>query len=336
MSTIASTAEPSGQSIAPSKLRRRGLLQRWRVPVVCAALAFGFWGGYRACTAWWVEREDERTPRDETTGIMLGAEPRGLGPVDSPNAALFVHGYAGCGNNFNQLPDLLAEKGWRVRVLLLPGHGTSPKDMENVSTDTLVHAVVTETEALAEKHEHVILIGHSMGSALSTITAAQVPVDGLVLGGAYFGVTHHWYYGLRPEKWTVIGSHLVRWVYKGDLFLQVNDRSAKDSIVCYTWLPTHAGLMLNDLGRRVNEASVLDNVTCPVLMLHSRGDVAASPAAAERAFNAMASEDKMLVWLPRSNHHIYWDYDHEQVEREVLEFVGRIAGQSSDLQQPVQ
>ncbi|MCC6490509.1 MAG: alpha/beta fold hydrolase [Candidatus Hydrogenedentes bacterium] len=336
MSTITTTPEMDTPSAASANKRRRGLLQRWRVPIACATLILGFWGGYSACGAWWVDREDARTPRDEATSIMLGAEPRDLGPTDSPNAALFVHGYAGCGNNFNRSPDLLAEKGWRVRVLLLPGHGTSPKGLEDISTDSLVHAVLAETEALTEKHEHVILVGHSMGSALSTITASQVSVDGLVLGGAYFGVTHHWYYGLRPEKWTVIGSHLVRWVYKGDLFLQVNDRSAKDSIVCYTWLPTRAGLMLNDLGLRVNEPTVLDNVTCPVLMLHSHGDVAASPAAAERAFNAMASKDKELVWLPRSNHHIYWDYDREQVEREVLEFVGRIAGQSSDLQQPVQ
>ena len=335
MSTLTTVADPIPESGASAKVRTPALSRKWRILLGCVALTLGSWGAYSACSAWWVDREDERTPRDEATGIMIGAEPRDLGPSDSPRAALFVHGYAGCGNNFNRLPDLLAEKGWRVRVLLLPGHGTSPKDLEDVSTDTLLQAVVAEAEALSREHDQVILIGHSMGSALSTMTASQVPVDGIVLGGAYFGVTHHWYYGLRPEKWTVIGSHLVRWVYKGDLFLQVNDRSAKDSIVCYTWLPTRAGLMLNDLGRRVKEASVLDSVTCPVLMLHSHGDVAASPAAAERAFESMASQEKELVWLPNSNHHIYWDYDHEQVEREVLEFAARIAGESSAPQQPV-
>ncbi len=277
-------------------------------------------------TGWLVNREDRHTARDPDTGVILGAESRDLGPEDAPQAALFVHGFAGSGNNFRQVPDMLAEDGWRVRVLLLPGHGTSPKDLETVSADELIDTVVNEAAALREKHGKVILIGHSMGGALSTIAATQVPVDGIVLGGAYFGVTDRWYYGLRPEKWTDIGSHIFRWVYKGDLFLQVNDRSVKDDIICYTWLPTKAGVMLNELGRRVNDPAVLDNVTCPVLMLHSHGDVAASPEAAEQAFNAMASTDKQLVWLPRSNHHIYWDYDHEQVENEIEKFAAAIAG----------
>ncbi|MCL4693294.1 MAG: alpha/beta fold hydrolase [Candidatus Hydrogenedentes bacterium] len=300
-----------------------------RVPasVMTLIVALCFWGGYRGLTGWLVDREDERTPRDAETGLMLGAEPRDLGPENATKAALFVHGIAGSGNNFRQVPDCLAAEGWRVRVILLPGHGTTPKDLEHVSADTLIDTVVTEAEALRKKHGKVILVGHSMGGALSTVAASKTDVDGLVLGGAYFGVTHRWYYGLRPETWTVIGSHLVRWVYKGDLFLQVDDRSVKDEIVCYTWMPTQSGVMLNDLGRRVRSREVLDNVTCPVLMLHSHGDVAASPEAAEHAFGEMAAADKELVWLPNSNHHIYWDYDHDQVEREIAKFAVSISGE---------
>ncbi len=297
-----------------------------RAGVLALILMLCFWGSYRGLSGWLVDREDERTPRDAETGIMAGAEPRDLGPEDATKAALFVHGYAGCGNNFREVPDHLAAKGWRVRVLLLPGHGTSPKNLEHVSADTLIDTVVAEAEALREKHGKVILIGHSMGGALSTIAASKTKIDGLVLGGAYFGVTHRWYYGLRPEMWTVIGSHLLRWVYKGDLFLQVDDRSVKNDIVCYTWLPTQSGITLNELGRRVRASDVLDNVTCPMLMLHSHGDVAASPEAAERAFEEMATTDKELVWLPNSNHHIYWDYDHDQVEREIAKFAASVSG----------
>jgi carboxylesterase len=289
------------------------------------ALTLCFLGGYLALTGWLVNREDKRTERNAETGIMIGAEPRDLGPEGATQAALFVHGFAGSGNNFREVPDRLAEDGWRVRVLLLPGHGTSPKDLEHIPADELIDTVVAEAAALRERHGKVILIGHSMGGALITIAASQTPVDGIVLGGAYFGVTHRWYYGLRPEKWTAIGSRFMRWAYKGDLFLQVNDRSVKDEIICYTWLPTEAGVMLNELGRRVNDTGVLENVTCPVLMLHARGDVAASPVAAEHAFEELASPNKHLVWLPNSNHHIYWDYDYEQVEREIERFAEGIA-----------
>jgi carboxylesterase len=276
-----------------------------------------------------IDPADRRAPRDSATGVMLGAEERNLGPEDAPGAVLFVHGFAGAGNNFNELPERLAAKGWRVRVMRLPGHGTSPRDLENVTAGELLDAVLSETKALREKHAHVVLVGHSMGGALSTLTAAQIPVDGIVLGGAYFGMTDRWYYGMKPERWTKVGSVISRWAYKGRLFTQVNRKEAKKQIVSYTWIPTKTGVMLIDLGRRANDIGTLSRVTCPVLMIHSHGDIAASPKAAEHAFKAMASDKKRLLWFDRSNHHIYWDYDAEAVAKAVEAFCDQIETSSS-------
>ncbi|MBX7258937.1 MAG: alpha/beta fold hydrolase [Candidatus Hydrogenedentes bacterium] len=276
-----------------------------------------------------IDPADRNAPRDPQTGVMRGSEARDLGPEDAPNAVLFVHGFAGAGNNFNDLPERLAAKGWRVRVMRLPGHGTSPRDLENVTADELLSAVVSEATTLREKHTRVVLVGHSMGGALSTLTASRVPVDGIVLGGAYFGMTDRWYYGLKPERWTTLGRAVTRWVYKGRLFTQVNRKEAKKKIVSYTWIPTKSSVMLLELARRVNEPSTLSHVTCPVLMVHSHGDVAASAKAAERAFNAMASTKKELLWFDRSNHHIYWDYDADKVAEAVEGFCEMIEGSDS-------
>lgn len=276
-----------------------------------------------------IDPADRNAPRDPQTGVMRGAEARDLGPENARNAVVFVHGFAGAGNNFNELPERLAGNGWRVRVMRLPGHGTSPRDLESVTADELLHAVVSEAAALRKKHARVVLVGHSMGGALSTLTASSVPVDGIVLGGAYFGMTDRWYYGVKPERWTRLGSKVTRWAYKGRLFTQVNRKEAKTKIVSYTWIPTKTGVMLIELARRVNDPATLARVTCPVLMLHSRGDVAASPVAAERAFDTMASTAKQLLWFDRSNHHIYWDYDAEDVARAVEAFCETIADADS-------
>jgi len=271
-----------------------------------------------------VTRADHKAPRNPDTGILLGAEARDLGPEDAPNAVLFVHGFVGAGNNFADLPDLLAAKGWRVRVMRLPGHGTSPRDLAGVTTDDLLKAVHNELEALRAKHQRVILIGHSMGGALSTITAARDQVDALVLGAPYFGVTYHWFYILRPETWSRLNAHVLRWVYKGKLFLQVNDKSAKDHIVSYKWIPSHFLLTLTDVGKRARQPEVLQNVKCPVLFIHADGDTAASPKAAWKAFDAMASANKQAVRLTRSDHHIFWDYEHEEVMEKVLAFIASL------------
>src|SRR5690606_21253255 len=130
LAMIDTIAESNPIEIRETTRRTTRVRRRVRVGVLTLVVALCFWGGYRELTGWLVDREDRRTPRDSETGIMLGAEPHDLGPEDATKAALFVHGIAGCGNNFREVPDRLAAEGWRVRVLLLPGHGTSPKDLE--------------------------------------------------------------------------------------------------------------------------------------------------------------------------------------------------------------
>ena len=295
---------------------------KWRkrlVVVVCAVLGVVLVNGGMGIAA---DKADDGAKRDPETGVLYGAEELWLGPEDSPGAVLFVHGFVGAGNNFCDLPEQVAEAGWRVRVIRLSGHGTRARDLKGVTNDELIEDVVTELRELKEKHDRVVLVGHSMGGTLSTIVAAQEGADGIILGGGYFGVTHRWYYILPPETWIKIGKPIVRWVYKGQLFLQLNRKEVKDQVVSYTWIPSSAGVTLNKLGKQANAPEVLDGVQCPVLMLHSPGDVAAAPEAAERAFNAIASEDKRLVWLEKSNHHVFWDYDQDLLFEEVLAFLG--------------
>ncbi len=267
---------------------------------------------------------EEDKLRNPETGILVGAEPRELGPENSPRAALFIHGFGGAGTDFADLPERLAENGWRVRIMLLPGHGTYPREMRDQTPDTLLDAVRNEVKTLRERHEKVILLSHSMGGALSTLVATEMPVDGLVLGAPYFGVTYRWYYVLPPEVWGKLTAPVVRWVYKGKLFIQVNRKEAKDHIIGYTWLPSRAIGVLAELGTRAGAPETLSKITCPVLLLHGRHDVAASPQAAEEAFAGMASRDKRFVWLERSNHHVYWDYDQDQVFEETLAFASKI------------
>ncbi len=272
---------------------------------------------------------DDDKPRAAETGIFIGAEPRDCGPDDSPCAALFIHGFGGAGTDFADLPEHLANDGWRVRVMLLPGHGTRPPEMGKQTPESLLDAVRSEVTALRERHDRVILISHSMGGALSTIVASEMPVDGLILGAPYYGVTYRWYYVLPPEVWGQVTAPFVRWVYKGKLFMQVNRAEAKDHIICYTWLPSAAIRTLTKLGKRASAPETLAKVTCPVLILHGRQDIAASPKAAQKALEAMDSENKRLVWLERSNHHMYWDYDQEQVFEEALVFAGKICGEEA-------
>lgn len=271
------------------------------------------------------DREERSAPRDPHTNILIGAEARELGPDDARGAVMFVHGFAGSGNNFGEVPDAIAQNGWRVRIMRLPGHGTSPKELSEQRLDGLLRAVLREAAALRARHDRLVLVGHSLGASLCVMAAAEMPLDGIVLAAPYFGVTHRWYYGLRPETWLRMLQPVLPWCYKGRLFMQVNRADAKPQILAYTWLPPQSAQILLEAHRRANAPRLLRQVRCPVLMLLGENDAASSGDAAELALLQMESTVKRLIRLPRSNHHIFWDYDRETVKGEILAFLAGVS-----------
>ena len=284
-------------------------------------------GAYQPAANHLVSRYDLHVARDPASGILLGAEPLWLGPEDAPDAVLMVHGFLGGSNNFGDLPQILAEKGYRVRVMLLPGHGTSPRDFERETADSLLAAVRAELAALKTQHRQVFLVGHSMGGALSTLAAAEDGANGLVLGAPYFSVTHQWFYGPSAEWWSATTRPILRWVYKDRALLQVNRPGVRDQIACYDWVPLRGAETLAELGQRAQDPTVLSRVRLPVLFIHGVADGAASPEAARTAVAEMASADKTSVWLADSNHHVFWDWEREKVAAEVVAFLSRLQTQ---------
>jgi len=314
---------PVGKLLSQRRETRRFISKR-RVLLCVVGCAALIWIGYSLIANQLVTRQDRRAPRDLETGILVGAEPRDLGPADARLAVLLVHGFVAGGNSFNDLPEHLAEQGWHVRVMLLPGHGTSPRDLENKSADDLVEAVLAELDILRARHERVALIGHSMGGALCTVVAAHAQVDALVLAAPYFRVTYRWYYLFPPETWATLARPVVRWLHKSNRFIQVNRDEVKDKIVSYRWTPLRGTRPLIEIGSRARSPQVLKTVTCPVLLLHSHLDNAASPKAAAEAFRSIGSSSKRVVWLETSNHILFWDRERDQVADEIVTFLASL------------
>ncbi len=278
-----------------------------------------------SCATWLVERENLAAPRDESTGIRIGAEVLDLGLEESSTAVLLVHGFIGGSSNFGELPATLAAKGYRVRAMLLPGHGTDPREFAHTSSEDLVNAVVTEAQRLREAHEHVVIVGHSMGATLSILASEQIEVDALVLATPYFRISYQWYYVLPAEAWTKLTGWAILWVYKGEGFKRVYRDEARPEIYSYKWVPSRGTKTLMRLGKAAGNAELLAGIDCPVLMLVAPKDRAASAARAETAFEVLGSTDKTIVRLEKSDHHLFYDYDREQAVQAITEFIDRIS-----------
>lgn len=280
-----------------------------------------FWNQYANTL---VARFDEQAPRDSETGIMKGAEPRTLGPVNTDRAILFVHGFIGSPNNFCDLPDRVAATGWHVQVMLLPGHGTTPREFETTTAEELKQAVLDELAPLREKYKTLVLVGHSMGGALATIAASEAKLEGLILAAPYYRITSQWYYVLPAETLINTFSPLVRWVYRTSEMMPVNREEAKSKIVSYNWTPTAAGRMVLGLAEEARSPEVLKKIAMPTLLLHSRIDTVTDPIASLGVFDQLPTTAKRAVWLKTSDHIIFWDYERDKVAKEVLEFLGMV------------
>ncbi len=272
---------------------------------------------------------DSQQPRDISTKILKGAEPLELGNSYANTAILMVHGFAGCPNNFENLPHKLAELDIFVKAILLPGHGTSPLDFEKVSVDILLEAVVDNIIELKKYYKKVIVLGHSMGGALATLSYAKVPFEGLILASPYYGITPNPKLILPPEKWIQYLSPFVRWVFTPPENQPIMRKEVATKIVSYHWIPSKAGLVAMEIAERAKRDSILEQIICPTLIIHSKKDSVASPQAVAQVFEKIQSQNKEILWLESSDHVIFWDYDRDLVSQKISEFVIKIKKEES-------
>ena len=95
---------------------------------------------------------------------------------------LLVHGLGDSPWSFNDLAQQLAAQGFLVRTVLLPGHGTRPEDLMNVTVEEWRQVVQTQASALQRDAQQVFLGGFSTGANLVLDYAyAHSEIAGLVL-----------------------------------------------------------------------------------------------------------------------------------------------------------
>lgn len=299
------------------KFRRWRRIALWGLGTAASCFILGIFI-HNIIVARGVDQEIANAPRDPETGIITGTEAVTLGDTNATTAVLMLHGFVGSRIDFGDLGDRIAAEGYCVRMTLLPGHGTTPRDFAATTPGELIEAARGEAKALRAKHTGLVIVGFSMGGAIATILASEGLADYVVLISPYYDVTYFPYYILPPNVWNRIFSPVIPFVRKGETFIKVNKRESVPEMFSYTHVPTRGARTLAQLGERARDAKVLDAISCPVFMIHSRGDEAADFNAAFSAFEGMSSKAReMMAPADRNNHHLLWDHDAEEVKEAV-------------------
>ena len=112
---------------------------------------------------------------------MIHREFRRICP-GADTAVLFIHGINGTPNHFRDFVERLPPE-YSVVNMLLSGHGGCVRDFARTSMDKWKTQVDAEVASLLENHEHLLIVGHSMGTLFAISQAVKRPdkVEGLFL-----------------------------------------------------------------------------------------------------------------------------------------------------------
>ncbi len=226
---------------------------------------------------------------------------------------LLIHGYTATTAEVRLLAKCLHERGYTVSGPLLPGHGTTPAEMNACRWQDWTQAVELTYRELAAQCERVFVCGESMGAVLSLYLASDhSDIAALALYSPALGIT---------SKSAALTARLVhRFVpYTDKKRGEPSDADARWK--GYTVNPVSALVQLLQLQDETRRR--LPRVRQPLLIILGRRDRAIDLTSGDQILSGVASPDKQLVWLEQSTHCVLLDREWERAAEITLEFLAK-------------
>ena len=258
-----------------------------------------------------------------TFPVLPGAEPwssNGSGER-ARIGLLLAHGFTGSPASLRPLAELLAQRGFAVELVRLPGHGTHFRDMTSTRYEDWRGEVGEGLARLAARTERVIALGLSMGGTLVLDLVSEDPARAagvVVINTPVLDRT-----GILVKLAPFL-EHLLPLVPASAAGLTKND-IAKPGMneLAYSWVPAKAGSSFVRELPRIRKQ--LPKLSCPILVAYSRADHSVPPENSQAILRALRAKDVTELPLERSFHVATLDYDLELIEERVTAFADRVA-----------
>jgi carboxylesterase len=248
--------------------------------------------------------------------IIPGAEPMSH-EGSSAIGVLVLHGFTGNPSSMRGLAEAMSALGYHVEMPRLPGHGTTIEEMIETGWADWTGEVAAAYEKLAARVDEVVVMGLSMGGALTLWSAFNLPdVAGIVcINPATMPQPSEM---LEMMREMVADGNAVVPGIGGDI--------ADPDVVetAYDGTPLVPLLSFMDEGL-APMADRYGDLTMPLLLITSRQDHVVEPAHSEHLAAAHGG-DVDHVWLERSYHVATQDFDRDDINRLAGEFTARVAG----------
>jgi carboxylesterase len=239
-------------------------------------------------------------------------------------ACLLMHGFTGSPWDLAPLAEALAAQGYYVRVPRLPGHGTTPEAMLNVTHQDWEQTGEEILGTMAEGRR-VFVGGLSMGALLALRLSVRAPklVAGLALmAPALRFVSPSLRLLARMPESPLL--ELIR-PYVAKTATDIEDEAALREAPI---LPAFPSARLRDVwALQRSTRAVLDQVRAPTLVLQARGDRVVDRRGARELVRSLKSAQRVrYVEISEGRHIMPRDLGRALVAAEVIDFFGQVDG----------
>lgn len=260
----------------------------------------------------------------------------------SPAKILLLHGLLSSPQEFGLIAHSMRSKGLAHEAVTVPGYTLADGAAADWRRWRAAGAEVVEAQGRGSAR--VVLGGLCMGGVMAAALALQAPerIAGLVLMSPSFDLDG---WGLSPVRhlrhigyWTgldryffvterepygVKNARIREWIAR-----ELHERS--QSAAGPARVPLRA---LREAERMATHVRArLHELTCPILVIHSREDEITSLASVERLFDALPQADKELVILENSYHMVTIDNDRQQIPAVIDRFCRRLSPETMPTQ----
>ena len=208
----------------------------------------------------------------------------------------------------------MTRHGYSVRLPLLPGHGTSWRDMRDTTWERWYAVELDAFRDLQRRCDRVFVFGLSMGGTLTLRLAEQLgnEVAGIALVNALANTLHP----AAPL------APVLQWVVPSLKSIGNDIKRPGMNEHCYDRMPVRSVVELSRLSADVT--ANIKKVTQPALLFASIEDHLVDPVNSQWIADNIASDDVSSIVLENSYHVATLDHDDDAIFNASLKFVQRL------------
>lgn len=230
---------------------------------------------------------------------------------------LLIHGWTTTSYELRRLGKYLNCYGYTVYAPLLSGHGTVPKDLENVKWEDWMEDVESAYGKLKKDCQQIYVGGTSIGSCLAIMLAEKYSeISGIILMATP--------YKIRYERILMPLSKILKRIknyHKKHYPPTFGGVNTITRLISYQSYSLKSALETFKLVKETRKN--ISSIEQPAFMIQSLSDHIVTKNSLEKIYSLIGSKIKKKKYIKRAYHTFISDIKNESVFEEILKFLDK-------------